>query len=290
MFATRLSAMRTPPVDNDAIAFLGRDRVAAISIPDREPGHRYASRGAEDSCGRARCRSCNNSIRRADSGITALQQIALAVKTPEEKRAVVARLRGESHTRLCAEKVVVDFRQKQETSFKQDPGERSAAFARRTNNQTLDRGADGIVQPNGRSACRARDRVDRQVIERAPLRLADDERCVCPWLNDDRRCALPADAHRKRAAHLHRFFQQIENSRSEADRAARLEQLVDRLLNREGSAIVLLGRDADRAFAALSFAAKRGRPKNSAIDWLTPQGNNCETTVMMVHATWRGRV
>ena len=64
-----------------------------------------------------------------------------------------------------------------------------------SNYDPLNRCADGIAQEDGRAACRARDSVNGQVIERAPLRLSDNERSIGPRRYDDCRCSLSANAH-----------------------------------------------------------------------------------------------
>ncbi len=74
--------------------------------------------------------------------------------------------------------------------------------------------------------------MNRQVIERAPLRLPDDERGIGPRRDDDCRCSLSANAHTKRAGQLHRLLGQIENAGAETDSAACLQQLIHRLLYR----------------------------------------------------------
>ena len=67
-----------------------------------------------------------------------------------------------------------------------------------------------LAQDDGRPACRARDGVNRQVIERAPLRLPDDERSISPRRNNHCRCSLSANAHTKRAGQLHRLLPKLK--------------------------------------------------------------------------------
>src|SRR5215211_1413919 len=94
-------------------------------------------------------------------------------------------------------KVVSNFRLEQKTGFKQNCNDRSIAFARWSNYDALNRCADGIAQADGRRACRARDGMNRQVIERAPLRLSYDERSIGARRYNDCRCSLAANPDTK---------------------------------------------------------------------------------------------
>ena len=86
--------------DDDAITFLGRDRVPCdFQFRKRETGYRDACEaGAEDKVARedSVARVVDRPIK-LNSAAAALQQIAFAIEASEQERAFIVRFRCESH-------------------------------------------------------------------------------------------------------------------------------------------------------------------------------------------------